>query len=494
MSSDADIAIYGGAAGGGKTWALLLEPLYHFKVPHFGAVLFRRTFPEIDKKGGMWDESAKIYPLLGAAPHAGKLEWTFPLPGGHGSTVQFAHCQHNADAEHWKGAQIPLLGIDQLESFTEYQFWYLLSRNRSMCAVPSYCRATCNPVPSDDPTGGWLHRLIQWWIDPDTGLAIEARAGAVRWFVRLNEVLEWGDTAADLVARFPETICHLTVKACAAIAVDQIACQKEHAKSLTFIPSRLEDNPALMRADPGYISTLKALPLVERERLYGGNWNARPTAGRIFNRAWFKLVAALPATLRYVRYWDKAGTDESENPAAAYTAGVKIGRDDVTGYFYVTHVVRGQWSAHQRETVIKNTALTDGLGVDQWVEQEPGSGGKESAQNTIINLAGVNVHADRVTGDKLTRAGPYSAQVEAGNVYVLLDEWTESYITELHNFDPEAGGYKDQVDASSGAFNKLALTGGPMVFRSGMTAIAPDGKTAVEQAVQKQGYYWPGGR
>jgi len=71
--------------------------------------------------------------------------------------------------------------------------------------------------------------------------------------------------------------------------------------------------------------------------------------------------------------------------------------------------------------VIKNTAILDGQDCAQWVEQESGSGGKESAQNTVMNLAGFDVHVDKVTGDKLTRAHPFSAQVEAGNVCVLLD-------------------------------------------------------------------------
>jgi predicted phage terminase large subunit-like protein len=90
-----------------------------------------------------------------------------------------------------------------------------------------------------------------------------------------------------------------------------------------------------------------------------------------------------------------------------------------------------------------------------WVEQEPGSGGKESAENTIRNLAGWTVKADRVTGDKATRAEPLAAQCEAGNVKLVKGDWNSAFLDELTVF-PQ-GKYKDQTDAASGAFNKLAV-------------------------------------
>jgi len=165
-----------------------------------------------------------------------------------------------------------------------------------------------------------------------------------------------------------------------------------------------------------------------------------------------------------VRYWDKAGTEGG----GMYTAGVlmhKMGN----GTYVVSNVERGQWSAGKREEIIKNTAKIDAdahkeaggvhlSGVKIWVEKEGGSGGKESAENTIVNLAGYDVHADPVSGagDKPTRALPFAAAVEGGIVFVVVGEpWLDDYIKELHLFDKYK--YKDQVDASSGAFNKLTL-------------------------------------
>jgi predicted phage terminase large subunit-like protein len=147
-------------------------------------------------------------------------------------------------------------------------------------------------------------------------------------------------------------------------------------------------------------------------------------------------------------YWDKAATEDG----GAYSCGVKMGRDEA-GFTYVLKVVRGQWRPHEREQVIKAEAALSGEETSVWVEQEPGSGGKESAEYTVRGLAGYNVHAEPAKGNKEARAQPLAAQVEANNVYLIRAPWNEDYIEELVSFP--TGPYKDQVDASSGAFNKL---------------------------------------
>jgi len=179
----------------------------------------------------------------------------------------------------------------------------------------------------------------------------------------------------------------------------------------------------------------------------------RAPAGNRFKRSWFEIVRAAPAAFeKLVRYWDKAGTEGG----GKYTAGVLLGR--FSGRYTVLDVVRGQWSSGERESTIRQTAELDQQrwgDVEIWLEQEPGSGGKESAENTIRNLSGFNVHAETVSGSKEVRAEPFAAQAEAGNVQVLAGPWNGAYVEELTAFPN--GLYTDQVDGSSGAFNKLAL-------------------------------------
>lgn len=248
LSSCADIVIYGGAAGSGKTWGLLLEPLRHINNGDFSAVILRKTFPQIRNEGGLWDESDGLYPRLGAEPTLTRLEWSFPS----GMSVRFAHLDHEKDVYNWQGAQIPLVGFDELTHFSERQFFYMLSRNRSVCGVAPYVRATCNP-----DADSWVAELIDWWIDDDTGLPIVDRSGAVRWFVRDGGMIRWGDSESEMLERYPEL----------------------DAKSLTFIPALLEDNPTLCEADPGYKANLLALPTVDRLRLLNGNWKVASMEG-----------------------------------------------------------------------------------------------------------------------------------------------------------------------------------------------------------------------
>lgn len=158
-----------------------------------------------------------------------------------------------------------------------------------------------------------------------------------------------------------------------------------------------------------------------------------------------------------VRYWDKAGTEGGEG---AYTAGVLMHAMKNKTYV-VGHVVRGRWGALEREEQIKAWAKIDrdnwGWGYEIYVEQEPGSGGKESAEATIRNLPGYRVFCDRVTGKKEIRAEPFAAQVQGGNVRLLAGPWQGDFLAELEAFPN--GKYKDQVDACSGAFAKLTGDG-----------------------------------
>ena len=188
-----------------------------------------------------------------------------------------------------------------------------------------------------------------------------------------------------------------------------------------------------------------------------GQFQQRPTArsGGQFERGWFQIVDAAPRQAVRVRYWDKAGTQDG----GKHTAGVRLAY--WAGVATIEDVVRGQWGAPSREKVIKQVADADartfGLGaVATFVEQEPGSGGKESAESTIRNLAGHTIYADRPTGDKFTRAQPLAAAAFAGNVRLIRGEWNEPFLRELEAAGPGAA-HLDQMDAAAGAFTKASL-------------------------------------
>jgi predicted phage terminase large subunit-like protein len=429
LAAKADIAIYGGAAGGGKTWALLLQPLRHRRLADFSAVFFRRTTVQVRNPGGLWDETFKLYPSVGAEPFSATLEWRFPS----GARVRFAHLEHDKTVLDWQGAQLPLICFDELTHFSAAQFWAMSARNRTVGLVRPYIRATCNP-----DADSWVAELVAWWIDPETGLAIRERAGTLRWFVRLGDRLVWAATRKELERR------HRGLR----------------PRSLTFVDARLADNKALLAADPGYRARLLALPRVERERLLHGNWKIRPTAGLLFNRAWCQVVDAVPAGLTIKRGWDLAATPKTETNDPDWTAGVKLGRSS-DGRYYVLDHRRIRTTPAGVERFLTHTAAEDGADVEIALPQDPGQAGKSQAAALVRALEGHTVRATPETGDKATRFGPFSAQAEAGNVRVLRAPWNEGWFASLEAF-PEAR-HDDDADATSRAFGafqtKLASAG-----------------------------------
>lgn len=189
--------------------------------------------------------------------------------------------------------------------------------------------------------------------------------------------------------------------------------------------------------------------------------------GNLFRREWFAIIEETPANIvKRVRYWDKAATAGG----GAFSCGVLMGMTD-SGLIVVEDVRRGQWSAFEREEEIQRCGLVDQKRAGAYTvihhEQEPGSSGKDSAQATNEKMAraGLEAHFEPVTGDKVVRAGPWSSSCEAGKVRLVRGGWNDAYIEEHLAFP--MGRLKDQVDASSGAHNKLndgLLLDGQLMF------------------------------
>lgn len=259
--TNADICIYGGGAGGGKSWSIIADPVRYAHIPGFRGAIFRRTYPQLMGQGGLWDECQELYRSLGASMRESpKIEAEFPS----GASIEFCNLQHEKDKLNHQGLQYAYIAFDELTHFTEGQFWYLVGRLRSTCGVKPYFRATCNPEPC------WVADLLEWWIDQETGFAIPERSGIVRWLFRdENGKLHWGDTQEDLVRQFSD--------------VPDVA---KKILSVTFILAMLKDNPQLLSKDPGYEARLWLLPKIERERLLKGNWKIRE--GTLIEPGWIK--------------------------------------------------------------------------------------------------------------------------------------------------------------------------------------------------------------
>ena len=440
-ATPADIAIYGGAAGGGKSHAILIEPLRHYENSRFGAVCFRRTGAEITNVGGLWDKASNLYTQING--RARDLSWRFPS----GAHVQFSGMEHDKDRFKWQGTELDLIEFDELTHFTAVQFWYVaLSRGRSTSGVKPYIRATCNPDPDS-----FVRPLIDWWIGDD-GYAIPNRSGVVRAFIRhSDDQLEWFNSKKDAYAKYgkgPEV----------------------RPLTLTFIHSLVTDNKILMAKNPEYYANLANLPLVDRERLLKGNWNIRPRPGNFYRREWFEILDAIPAGWsRVIRFWDRAATKPSSgNPNPDWTRGLKIYAYP-NGTFLVANLVSAQETPGNVNKLIKNMATQDGYACLQMCQQDPGSAGKEEIENFHKLLAGHHTKSQTYSKDKQTRAKASSSGAEAGNIKVLRDaNWNEVFFRELENF-PE-GAHDDIVDCLSGGYNEL--TGSPILTKDAIERMA----------------------
>lgn len=457
MASGADIIIYGGAAGGGKTYALLLEALRHRDVDGFGGVIFRKNYNQITAEGGLWDASQRLYnQVSGAKPgKSPRYHWDFEGK----SKLSFAYLEREEDLKSWQGTEIAYIGFDELTHFSKHQFLYMLSRNRSTCGVAPYMRATCNP-----DSDSWVAEFISWWINQETGYPIPERSGMIRWMVNINDVITWYDDRDAAVLFAIQN----------GMSADEA---EEMPKSVTFIASSLNDNKILMETNPQYRANLMALPVVDMERLLKGNWKIKAAAGLYFRRTQVQTVEALPTDIvLWARGWDLAATAENEDGEPAYTAAVLIGKRR-DGRYVVADVINKRLAASEVRVLIKMTCKEDKKKYGRVIErlpQDPGQAGKEQAQSYIKMLAGYLVKTIPESGSKESRAEPFAAQWQAGNVDILEADWNEMYFNELESF-PESK-FKDMVDASSSSFNEI---------ENGATySAAPD-----ETGLSKQSYW-----
>jgi predicted phage terminase large subunit-like protein len=310
----------------------------------------------------------------------------------------------------------------------------------------------CNPDPDS-----FLATFLAWWIDQQSGYAIPERSGSIRWFVRVDDAIIWSDIVAPSTAH-GEELQRYADQAKADIEAKHPG-NGEFARSVTFVLARLRDNKIGVKLDPGYEGRIRAMSLVDQERLLGGdrggNWKIRAGAGLVFNSTWFDYVDPGQLTAKVkarARGWDKAATAGGGD----WTWGVlQTHYDD--GTIVIEDCVYGQWAPGERDGKILETARMDGPNVMQVFEQDPGQAGVSDRDATVKLLAGYRVEFVPSSGDKVVRAGPVASQAKVRLVKLMRNPaWNALYVRLLHAF-PTKGVPDDPVDATSVAYNKLTL-------------------------------------
>ena len=399
LNQKADIAILGGAMGSGKSWISLLYPLKYGNDPHMRAIVFRKTTGEIRAQGGLWENALEIYGHVYGRENLRiqekELKITFPS----GASVKFSYLERPNDVLRHQGAAYTLVIFDEATHFSLSEIEYLIKRIRSARAKHlKQMILTCNPDPD------W--ELLDW-IKPylnEEGTPDQSRDGVYRYYVVDGGQYIWADTREELESKYGTG-------------------HDSGIKSFTFISANCMDNVPLMKADPTYLSNLRAQPWVDVQRYLYGNWYVRPTGSTYFQREWCEEIDYLDEedVARTVRLFDFAATVKSDlNPSPDYTASSRM-RKMRDGDYIVDDVRRTRIRAGDWLEFVLRCAENDPPGTTYYIPEDPGAAAKRATMLFIRDLieAGLDARKIRTNKSKLDRFRPFSALAENGSVKFL---------------------------------------------------------------------------
>lgn len=269
--------LYGGAAGGGKSDSLLIECARFVSTPGYRGIIFRRTFPELEKS-----LVPRAYEMFTghAKPTNKGTEWRFP----NGSVIYLSHMQREEDKEKHKSAEYDFAGFDELTSFSESQYVYIFSRVRGKNpTIVRRVRAATNPTGIGH---GWVKKRF---IDIDKETMKKFEIGeyefARGWKVGPKVYTSFNDLPDNFAIGEP------------VFADEKYFVYKDKKSGLTraFIPALLWGNVRLIKADPGYIKRLRALPPSQQDALLYGKWDV--FEGQFFSEWDPKVHVTEPITI-----------------------------------------------------------------------------------------------------------------------------------------------------------------------------------------------------
>lgn len=443
---DAEEAFFGGSAGGGKTDAGLLGALQYIDVPGYSAGIFRRTEVDLLRPGAILDRARTWFAGTAARWDGDANAFRFPsYTSGPGASIHFGYAATKTEVEfRYQGTEFQFIFCDELGQWIETVYRYLFSRLRPLVGVPVPTRMRAAGNPGGRGAEWVRERFAEHARHVESGVTLrDALSARLR-----GEPMPWppyfqsppSDEALEMARK-----------------------SGRRAQGAYFVPSFLDDNPGVDRE--AYRAQLARLTPEDRLRLEKGDWWAA-TGGKFFSEDWFRYCEPeeAPRKLTQVRFWDFAATKPKPGREPDYTAGVLMGAaEDDTGArrYWILDARRRREDPGGTEAFISSTASEDGRRVPVYLEEEPGSAGKNNTWNYAARvLKRFTVHGHRETGPKIVRWKALSAAMRNGLVTCVRGEWNRWFREELCALtDDDSHAHDDGADAASGCFSVLNESG-----------------------------------
>ena len=439
----------------------LMRFLLYVDDPNFVGFVIRKNASDLRGAGGAFDEAVEMFTKYD--PKAKVIKMPMQITLSNGAKIFFTGLDGDKGMKSLQGKQIGAIMLDEATHFTEEEIVWAESRLRTKAKMIPNIWLTCNP-DKQSVIYDWIKDYYLYprgmILDGEDvgGRANPDKDGVVRYFLKVGNTTEWGNTRQELIdkfgSKFPKN--------------KETGETTASPKSFTFISATCLDNPPLLAANPDYVSTLASLPRITREKALYGNWEVQEENAGYFKRDWLEFVDSIPCKVkRRVRCWDIAATKPSESsPHPDYTASVMMSYGE-DGYYYIEDARRNRISILDVVDWIIDTGIADqqycNSIVNTFIPQDPNAQARWASQQWVNECAkkGVAVRLLKHSphNSKLSQFLPFSALAETGLVKMVKGDWNDWLLDEMEAFTGKRStAYlkDDGVDCVSACQQKLA--------------------------------------